>query len=58
MHVYGMKLRGYSPGCQPSGVASREDDPSGRYYDIINYSRKLSDEEVREYELDYLGVRV
>lgn len=55
LYLYGMRLRCYSPGCQPSGVTLREDDASGRYYDIINYTRKLTDEEVREYELDYLG---
>ena len=51
---YGMRLRGYSPGCQPTGVVRCEDDPTGRYYDILVYKRPLSAEEVDSYELDEL----
>ncbi len=51
---YGMRLRGYSPGCQPKGVVLREDDTSGKYYDIIIYDRKLTEKEVTDYELDEL----
>ena len=58
VHIYGMRLRGFSPGCQPmSGLLSREDDTTGKYYDLLTYSRKLSDKEVSDYELDYLGER-
>ena len=53
--LYGMRLRGYSPGAQPRGVKQRLDDRSGRYYDIIIYDHALTDKEVRDYELDYLG---
>ena len=52
---YGMRLRGFSPGCQPmSGLDHAEDDATGRYYNILVYNRKLTEEEVRDYELDYL----
>ena len=55
-YVYGMRLRGFSPGCQPKeGFLYREDDTTGKYYDLLTYSRKLSDKEVSDYELDYLG---
>ena len=55
-YIYGMRLRGFSIGCQPKeGFLYREDDTTGRYYDVILYSRKLSDKEVSDYELDYLG---
>ena len=55
---YGMRLRGFSPGCQPKrGFVEREDDQTGRYYDILVYDRKLTDKEVNSYELDYLGER-
>lgn len=50
---YGMRLRGFSPGCQPmSGLDHREDDKTGRYYDILVYNRPLSDKEAEDYELD------
>ena len=49
---YGMRLRGYSPGAQPKGVLRREDDTTGRYHDIIVYDRRLSADEIRDYELE------
>ena len=53
---YGMRLRGFSIGCQPKdGFLDREDDESGRYYDILIYGRQLTDRELEDYELDYLG---
>lgn len=56
LHRYGMRLRGFSPGCQPTqGFYSREDDETGRYWDVLTYTRELAPEEVRAYELDPLG---
>jgi hypothetical protein len=53
MYKYGMRLRGFAPMCQPKeGFVERQDDPSGRYYDIIYYKRKLSEKELIDYELD------
>lgn len=53
---YGMRLRGYSIGCQPmDGLQSVYDDKYGRYYDILEYDRILTGEEVANYELTYLG---
>ena len=52
-HKYGMRLRGFSIGCQPmDGLLERQDDPSGRYYDILVYNRKLTEKELPNYELD------
>ena len=57
MNIYGMRLRGFSIGCQPKeGFVDRQDDPTGKYYDILIYDRKLTDKELAEYELDYLGM--
>lgn len=53
-YVYGMRLRGFSPGCQPRGVVRRQDDPFCRYWDIIVYNRPLTEKECRDYELDCL----
>lgn len=59
MNIYGMRLRGFSIGCQPKeGFVDRQDDPTGKYYDILIYDRKLTDNELAEYELDYLGTEV
>lgn len=56
MFKYGMRLRGFAPLCQPKeGLHYIMDDPSGRYYDILVYDRKLTDKELSDYELDYLG---
>ena len=56
MEKYGMRLRGFSIGCQPrEGLVRREDDPSGKYYDILIYNRILTDQELKDYELDHIG---
>lgn len=57
MYKYGMKERGYSIGCQPSGVIDCENfsNKSNGYWSYIYYKEKLNDEQVRRYELDYLG---
>ena len=53
---YGMRLRGFSIGCQPrDGFLDREDDPSGRYYDILVYERQLTEKELEDFELDFIG---
>lgn len=54
-YIYGMRFRGFSPMCQPKGVAERRDDPTGKYYDLIVYNRGLTHEELEDYELDYVG---
>ena len=55
VYKYGMRLRGFSMGCQPMrGLIERQDDQTGRYWDILVYDRKLTDEEVRSFELDEL----
>ena len=56
--VYGMRLRGYSIGCQPmDGLIERQDDVLNEYHDILVYNRPLTMNEVRDYELDFLGKR-
>lgn len=55
---YGMRLRGFAPMCQPKeGFVRREDDLTGKYYDILVYDRELTDKEVRNYELDGLNAQ-
>lgn len=53
---YGMRLRGFSIGCQPmDGYREREDDPEGKYHDLLWYERPLSQKELEDYELDFIG---
>lgn len=53
-YYYGMRLRGCAPGCQPKDFEEFKEDTTGKYYNILVYNRKLTDEEVEEYELDQL----
>ena len=55
MFLYGMKLRGFSIGCQPrDGFLERRDDIRCMYWDILAYSHKLSDSELKNYDLNYI----
>lgn len=58
LYTYGMRSRGYSIGCQPrEGFVAADDDCLGEYHNVLLYNRKLTDEECRDYDLDYLGKR-
>lgn len=55
LYRYGMRLRGFSLGCQPrKGFYDVEDDATGKYHDIIIYTRKLEEQELKDYELDFI----
>ena len=54
MWYYGMRLRGCGPGCQPKGFLWREDDDSGKYWDILVYNRELTEKEMFSYDLDFI----
>ena len=55
-YTYGMRLRGFAPGCQPlEGLIETNDDPQGKYHTILKYNRQLTDEEISQYELDDLS---
>lgn len=52
-YLYGIRLRGFSIGCQPmDGFVERLDDESGTYHDILVYDRELTQKEREDYELD------
>lgn len=56
-YFYGMRLRGYSLGCQPmNGLMMVMDDEKGHYHNILVYMRKLTDQEMWDYELDLLDI--
>lgn len=53
LYAYGMRLRGFSPGCQPmQGLVRRVDSANGKYHDVLIYDRPLTAKEMRDYELD------
>ena len=52
---YGMRLRGFSPGCQPMKGLLRREDGGRKYHDIIVYDHPLTEKELRDYELDDLN---
>ena len=55
-YIYGMKHRGFSPGCQPKhDFYERLDDDSGKYYDLLVYNELLSADEMANYELEFVG---
>ena len=59
-YLYGMRLRPFGIGCQPSdGLIGCEDgqicDESKDYWDVISYTRKLTKDEEAQYELDYIA---
>lgn len=59
MFVYGMRLRGFSIGCQPmKGLVKRIDDPRRRYHDLLLYDRELTEKELDDYELDFIRQQV
>lgn len=59
VYTYGMRLRGFSPGCQPmTGLVERRDDPKGKYHDLLLYDRELSEKEMQDYELDYIQAEI
>ena len=56
IYCYGMRLRGFSIGCQPmDGFYERTDDVTGKYHDVIWYTRELTDDECKHYSLDFIG---
>lgn len=55
IYTYGMRMRGFSIGCQPKdGFTEWLDDTTGKYWDIITYDRPLTPQEIEDYELDDL----
>ncbi len=52
MYTYGMKSRGFSPGCQPmDGLVDWRDDDNSCFFSVLTYNRQLTKEEQEQYEL-------
>ncbi len=58
-YLYAMRLRPFSLGTYPKkGFVRAEinvDVDSCNYHDLLIYDRRLKDEEVKEWEFEYLG---
>ena len=54
-YLYGTRLRPAAPGAQPKGLDTWAEDTSGKHWSILYYLRPLTEQEVRSYDLDYLG---
>lgn len=54
-YKYGMRLRGFAPMCQPMNGLVEALEGNGRYHNILLYNRKLTADELRDYELDDLN---
>ena len=51
-YYYGMKSRGFAPGCQPmDGFIERLDSDSDEFYDIIVYEKPLTEDDEMHYTL-------
>lgn len=58
-YKYGMRVRGFSIGSQPmDGFYERIDSIDGKYWDIIVYDRELTEKEIKDYQLDFIGKEV
>lgn len=65
-YIYGMKARPYSIGCQPmDGLMYSNafkvlnidlDERSQGYHDTLLYDRKLTEKELYDYELEFVGI--
>ena len=55
LYVYGMRLRGFSIGTFPKdGFVEQRDSDNPKYYDYIVYDRRLTQEELKGHELDFI----
>lgn len=52
-----MRLRPLGMGCQPSRWCKAEDSDKAKtgYWSFVWYNYKLSDEDLKAYDMDYLG---
>lgn len=58
-YLYGMRLRGYAPGCQPKegllNIYYGSQYGTRVYHNLISYNRPLTEKEMQDYELDFIN---
>ena len=56
---YGMKERPAGIGCQPKGlvdiVENMTPEHEAKYYDVVEYDRELTQEEVEHYSMEFIA---
>ena len=52
-YAYGMRLRPVGIGCQPVGFIGFVE--CKRYHNVVYYKEKLSQRQLDQYEMDFLG---
>ena len=57
LYKYGMRLREFGIGCQPSGVVNHEyaDKQKCGYWSFIWYDKPLTDKQMFDYDLDFIA---
>lgn len=55
MWMYGMRMRPFGIGCQPKDGLVKFYATEGKYHSVLVYNRRLTKEEIYQYELDCLG---
>lgn len=53
-YIYGMRVRGRGYGCQPNDFIEVLRDETDKFHDILIYDRKLTDKEVKYYQLTFI----
>ena len=51
---YGMRLRPVDIGAQPKEFLEYKNDPTKKYWNLVCYERKLTDEEIFVYSMDLI----
>lgn len=55
---YTFRNRGFSPGCQPIDGLIKHETRKGFHYEVLTYNRKLSEEEISNFELLDMNYRL
>ena len=58
-YLYGMRLRGAGPGCQPKdglmNIYYGSQFGTKVYHNLVSYNRPLTEKEMKDYELDFIN---
>ena len=60
VYKYGLRLRGVSIGTQPQGFIAYEDSNKSKtgYWSFVFYDRKLTEDEIQKYDMDFIDEKI